>query len=216
MPRVPTRKAAVVANSAGHRSLAHPPGAWVRIRRRLFNAVAGLSLGVCLALAVLWAWTREHHAVVTREFHGRLVYLVTWSEGIRLDLVSDWPTHEPLQWSSGSFRESDSHVDFRFRGSGAARIDPPGLARESGDAMISLNHGPWLMRPYHGLVLRWWPPFLVAAFVPALWIVMKLLDRYRRRREARLRSQVRCVRCGYDLRANPNRCPECGTVPNQS
>lgn len=54
-------------------------------------------------------------------------------------------------------------------------------------------------------------PFVIGLFAP-LPLVDVILIRRRRRRGRRLAAGL-CVRCGYDLRASPDRCPECGAVP---
>jgi hypothetical protein len=60
----------------------------------------------------------------------------------------------------------------------------------------------------HLLRLPYWPIAAATALLPA-W---RLLTHRRRRRRARA-AQGLCPRCGYDLRATPDRCPECGTIP---
>ena len=51
---------------------------------------------------------------------------------------------------------------------------------------------------------------LVGGSVAAAWLIL-LAAGWRGRRERRRLATARCVKCGYDLRATPDRCPECGT-----
>jgi hypothetical protein len=61
-------------------------------------------------------------------------------------------------------------------------------------------------------VEQWSMPYWIPAAVfsiPLPFLMMRISRRVRTRR--RLRSK-RCVTCGYDLRATPARCSECGTA----
>jgi hypothetical protein len=53
--------------------------------------------------------------------------------------------------------------------------------------------------------LSWWVPVLSlgAIALTLQWIAARLATSFRR---------GLCPRCGYDLRASPERCPECGTA----
>lgn len=111
-----------------------------------------------------------------------------WNQG-GLPVELDLSRSEKLDWnviSSG----------YRLRHPGSAvRIDPA-LHTTIRDQWHLLLHIPLKTVPY-------WPFAVAAAVLPAARAASKL----KRWRDARLGL---CLHCGYDLRASPDRCPECG------
>jgi hypothetical protein len=57
------------------------------------------------------------------------------------------------------------------------------------------------------VVLRWWLIVVLTGILPILWASRAFL--WHRRKRGNL---LTCLVCGYDIRATPERCPECGTA----
>jgi hypothetical protein len=59
-------------------------------------------------------------------------------------------------------------------------------------------------------LISYWLACCITAAPPAIWLATATSRWWLRRRRG---SEGRCPSCGYDLRATPQRCPECGAAP---
>ena len=52
---------------------------------------------------------------------------------------------------------------------------------------------------------------LILGFVYLVWLTLAMKEDWRKIKERERKDFGECLSCGYDLRATPECCPECGT-----
>jgi hypothetical protein len=177
-----------------------------RAGRYMLGVVAALWLLLWLATVTLWVrsyWRRDlwlskhdYQQGSISSNRGEFTYQgVGFPYPMRTGVRGFFST--PAQPIALVAREHpDSDCQFRFLGIGVYRGD----AREG---MWFAGEPPF---PYTAVAVPHWLVALVLAIPPALGLM--LYRRFRQRRRA-LAAGL-CPRCGYDLRATPQQCPECG------
>jgi hypothetical protein len=182
------------------------------VRRQLFNfAATAASLVLGVASVALWARSYQVYDYVewswpTRgEFgHRTRAGLITGQGGI--GVFSQRSPSDPDDPRSGlRFRhESDAHHLQELSYPQTAHYLNRVMDMKHWWSRLGFVHESYGRRRLAGVPF-WFLTALTA--VPPTWSLARAA---RRRRD---RTKGRCPACGYDLRATPDRCPECGAVP---
>ena len=167
----------------------------------LFDAAAALSLALCVAAVGFWVSSYSHRYTVgaddgNTEFTG---VLSRGELGVRIQRAVTPDTS----------RERGGVELSSFRGPAGdllreAMIACPGAH----PPVIGFFFGRQLRAGMSRTIVALPMSFLVVLLVGLTLVMVR--SRVRRRRRARRLAGGRCVGCGYDLRATPEKCPECG------
>ncbi|MDB5356644.1 MAG: hypothetical protein JWN24_3097 [Phycisphaerales bacterium] len=177
--------------------------------RPLFTSAAALSLLLCVGTCVMWARSYQtNDELVWLNKHGwRRVALARGYVEVKVFLCKLW-------------KEPDASYGlkyYRHRACGPEDylVEVNLVELEQDDRYVE-----WGKMGFAWHSLRRSDGTLHALAVAPFWFIAAAtvvlpLGWTARRWRSRIRGRIgRCAACGYDLRATPDRCPECGTVPS--
>ena len=196
-----------------------------RLGRYILNGLTVLSLVLCVSLAGLWLrsystpgdWLRLRLRDVPAR--SRLYDRGRWQTEVEHHFLE-------LIFSRGRVSVAFTRYPERFDGGkrlGFSNSDHGALALWTAQGTAGTWHrwgieAAWREWNAPGFLyaIRWqviFPHWMLLVPFAALPALRLLLRRFLTRDVPHQRN--RCRRCGYDLRATPDRCPECGTIPTK-
>jgi hypothetical protein len=173
------------------------------VKRRFFAVLSVLSSVLFVATAILWVRSYGRSDVIGNDSAPRGFIFATAKGELEFVVM----LHQPVQ------KISSPKFVWRIEGPYSLRE----LAKEVTVTQVvgfTIFHDP--PRPIGSTGDKFWAIALPCWFVMALTAFPAAsLIRNRLRRSALRQRLNLCVKCGYDLRATPDRCPECGTAPTK-
>jgi len=158
-----------------------------RVIRRGLNVLAVLSLALCVAPAVMWVRSNWRTDLIWWGGGAANVRAITMPGAVRFTFIHSTGYVRGWNYTSHSPSPAVQTTGFDFR-------------HNKGSA-----YGGW---EEWSVAFPWSVACLICSAAPAIWLLWY--------RHTRIREEPgRCRHCGYDLRATPDRCPECGLVPKE-
>jgi hypothetical protein len=184
-----------------------------RFRRWLFNALAAVSLLLWVITIIVWvrsefAYDEFAKLSIDRGTGNYVLPVIVWDDG-RLEVLLRTEHFDKPPLGKPPLRDhpwrhipnnSYSHYPHGAQYNGMSNVKwiwfyHPLLR----DAVVQGTSEYWI-------VVRLWIIAALTSIAPSVWV-------WQTKREHGRAAQGFCRQCGYDLRATPDRCPECGSIP---
>jgi hypothetical protein len=187
-------------------------------RRRLFASISALSLILCLATVGLWVrsyWIGDywsHWRILSDRVEesnslmsGKGVFGIDCTRSANRGTL----TSENLRWTHDSHNRPVASDLARYARTWRHTVSfKPDVALHTflGHGVLTVDSATLPDFRIRAFTVPFWSVTCLFALAPAWWVVGPW------RRQSKRRKLGLCLNCGYDLRASPQRCPECGST----